>query len=107
MTSSREELALTVDEAEWDWLRAHLERGGLIVVDKDVDIVDVGMKIAANDTAAINGWITDGKLAKPSAGEIAAWDGTRSKRFLSLIVSPYVLIQEKSCNDAKSCVSTQ
>ena len=95
MMPTREELAVNVDEAEWNWLRAHLERGGLIVVAKDLDIVDAGLGIAADDTAAISGWIVGGKLAKPSAAEIAAWDGNRQKRFLSLIVSPYVLIQEK------------
>ena len=94
MIPTREEMALAVDEAEWDWLRAHLGRGGLVLLAQDLDIVDVGLNIAADDTAAISGWIAAGKLAKPSAGEVAAWDGSRSKRFLSLIVSPYVLIQE-------------
>ena len=95
MIPTREELALAVDEAEWGWLRAHLEREGLIVVAQDLDIVDVGVRIVADDAAAISGWIAAGKLARPSAEEIAAWDGNRGKRFLSLIVSPYVLIQEK------------
>ena len=94
MIPTREELALAVDEAEWGWLRAHLEREGLIVVAYDLDIVDVGVRIAADDVAAISDWIAAGKLARPSAEEIAAWDGNRGKRFLSLIVSPYVLIQE-------------
>lgn len=95
MKTTREELALTVDEAAWNWLRAHLERGGLIVVARDLDIVDVGLKIAADDSASIGGWIDGGKLAKPSAGQIAAWDSEKEKLFLCLIVSPYVLIQEK------------
>ncbi len=94
MIPTREELTLAVDEAEWGWLRAHLEREGLIVVAHDLDIVDVGVKIASDDTAAVSDWIAAGKLARPSAEEIAAWDGNRGKRFLSLIVSPYVLIQE-------------
>ncbi len=94
MTPTREELALTVDEAEWDWLRAHLERSGLIVVAQELDIVGVGVKIAADDAPAISGWIAVGKLAKPSAAQIATWDGNRHRKFLSLIVSPYVLIQE-------------
>lgn len=92
---TREELAATVDEAAWDWLRAHLERGGLIVVARELDIVDAGVKIAADDTAAVGGWIVGGKLAKPSPEQVAAWDRDREKRFLCLIVSPYVLIQEK------------
>lgn len=94
MTPTREELALAIDEAEWAWLRAHLERGGLIVVAQDIDILDAGISIAADDTAVISGWIEAGKIAKPSAAEIEAWNANKGKRFLSLIVSPYVLIQE-------------
>jgi hypothetical protein len=98
MIPTREELALAVAAAEWGWLRAHLERGGLIVVAQDLDIVDVGLSIAADDTAAISNWIARGQLAKPSAGEIAVWDGNKEQQFLALIVSPYVLMQENSGN---------
>ncbi len=92
---SREELALSVDEARWAWLRAHLERGGVIVVARGLDIVEVGMKLAADDTDSIAGWIASGKVTKPSAEQIGAWNGDREKRFLCLIISPYVLVQEK------------
>jgi hypothetical protein len=95
MKPTREELALAVDEAAWDLLRAHLERGGLIVVAPALDIVEVGVKVAADDTAAVGAWITGGMLNRPSAAQIADWDGNRDKPFLALIVSPYVLIQEK------------
>ena len=95
MIPTREELALAVDEAVWGLLRAHLERGGLIVVARDLDIVEVGVKLAADDAAAIGAWIAGGGLAKPSAEQIVAWNEDREKRFLCLIVSPYVLIQEK------------
>lgn len=91
---NREELANTVDVAAWGWLRAHLERGGLIVVAPDLDLVEVGLKVAADDTAAIGAWIAGQQLAKPSVAQIAAWDREEGKRFSSLIVSPYVLIQE-------------
>lgn len=96
MIPSKEELALAVVEADWHSLRPHLERGGLIVLARDLDIVEVGVKLAADDTIAIGGWITGGGLTRPSAEQIVAWDGARDKPFSTLIVSPYVLIQEKS-----------
>jgi len=94
MVPSREDMALSVDEAEWGWLRAHLERGGLVIVEPYLDIVDVGLLLAADDAESIRKLIADNRLTKPSSAQIAAWDENRSKRFLSLIVSPYVLIQE-------------
>lgn len=95
MLPIREELSKSVDEAEWGWLRAHLERGGLIVVAPELDIVEAGVRIAADDAAAVQAWINAGKLAKPSREQVAAWDGDRGRKFMTLIVSPYVLIQEK------------
>ncbi len=60
MIPTREELALAVDEAAWGLLRAHLERGGLIIVACDLDIVEVGVKLADDDAAAIASWIAGG-----------------------------------------------
>lgn len=93
--ASREELARSVNEAEWEWLRAHLERAGLIVVAEDLDLVETGLKIAADDSAAVRGWIDAGLLTKPSQEQVASWDRERGRKFQVLIVSPYVLIQER------------
>lgn len=95
MKATKEELALQVDEARWEWLRAHLERGGVIIVDGALELAAVGERIASDDTATIGGWIETGKLSKPSAEQITGWDGNTEVRFATLIVSPYILIQEK------------
>ncbi|BDV44796.1 hypothetical protein GURASL_37190 [Geotalea uraniireducens] len=95
MKTTQEELATQIDEAQWDWLRAHLERGGLICVAADLDIAAVGERIAADDAASVQTWIETRKLTKPTAEQIAAWDGDQTVRFTTLIISPYVLIQEK------------
>ena len=71
MAAIREELARQVDEAEWGWLRAHLERGGLIIVAQWLALVEAGERIAADDTATIASWITAGAIGKPDAGRLA------------------------------------
>ncbi len=93
--ANREDLARSVDEAEWGWLRAHMERGGLIVVSRKLDLVETGLKIADDDSAAVRGWIDVGLLTKPSPEQIASWDLECGRKFQVLIVSPYVLIQER------------
>jgi|SRR6185369_6253652 len=95
MTATREELALLVDEAQWSWLRAHLERGGLILVDDSLDLVDTAIKVASDDTGHIEEWINLGKIGKPSENQIHTWDKDHQKKFSILIISPYVLIQER------------
>ncbi len=94
MIPSSEEVALSVDETEWDWLRAHQERGGLIVVAPGLDLMEAARKIAADDAKTVQAWINAGTLAKPSTQQIVAWDAAPGKKFRMLIVSPYVLIQE-------------
>ena len=95
MKPTREELAQAVDEVTWDALRAHLERGGLIVVARELDLVDTGVKVAADEAPAIAAWIREGKLSKPTTEQIELWAADRATSFRCLIVSPYVLIQEK------------
>lgn len=95
MTVTREDFALAVDEAEWDYLRAHLERGGLILVDDTLDLVDTAVKVSGDDVGPIQLWIAAGKIGKPTDSQIHAWNNERQKKFSMLIVSPYVLIQER------------
>ena len=92
---SRQELAAKIDVAEWFMLRAQLERGRLIVVDALLDLAEVGTGVAADDVKAIERWILSGLLGKPTALQVERWDAEKGKRFLCLIVSPYVLIQEE------------
>ena len=90
-----EEMAQTVDEAMWDWLCPHLERDVLILVSPEVELVDAGQALARNEVSFIQKLIDTGRLGKPSASQISAWDNHRhDQKFLILIVAPYILIQE-------------
>ena len=93
---SQQELAAKIDVAEWFVLRAQLARGRLIVADPLLDLAEVGAGVAADDVKAIERWIVSGLLGKPMAQQIESWDAEKGKRFLCLIVSPYVLIQEET-----------
>lgn len=94
MNVSREELATKIDIADWLTLRAHLERGGLVVVDPLLDLSEVGFALAVDDVKAVERWLASGLLGKPSASQIESWDADQAKTFSCLIISPYVLIQE-------------
>jgi hypothetical protein len=95
MLPSKEEMALTIDEAEWSILRAHLQRGGLILVDDSLDLADTAHKVAADDVEIIQHLMENGMIGKPSDSKIRSWEEDIHKKFAMLIVSPYVLFQEK------------
>lgn len=94
--NSKEGLKRTLDEAEWSWIEPLLERESVIVVSQDLELLSVAEKVADDDKAAVTKWIADGHVTKPSPAQIAAWQAVPEKRFLTVVVQPFVLIQEKS-----------
>jgi hypothetical protein len=95
MLPSKEEMALTIDEADWGSLRAHLKRGGLILVDDSLDLADTAHKVAGDDIEIVQQLVENGMIGKPSDAKIRSWEEDKHKKFAMLIVSPYVLFQEK------------
>ncbi|MBH8555159.1 DUF2288 family protein [Nostocaceae cyanobacterium CENA357] len=101
MSDLRAELTEILDEAEWDWLIPHVQRDAVIVVALDLDLLDVGVAIASDNISLVQQWIDQQLIAKPSEVQIGEWNSyalsglnERSKRFHTLILQPYVLVQE-------------
>ena len=88
-----EDLNLTVDLARWEWLRSHLDRGGVLLVSPHLELIEAGFCIATDDVAAVSDWIARGDLSKPSAGQVFDWDAVPETLFRMIIISPYVLVQ--------------
>jgi hypothetical protein len=99
-----EDLKRTLDEAEWCWLKPHLARDSLIIVEKvekvekgakkGLELLEVGNQIAANNSQQVNEWIQQAVIRKPTPEEIQAWDLAPTTRFMIVIVQPYILIQK-------------
>lgn len=81
-----------VGTADWKALNAHFKRDALIAVSSDLDIVEVGLMIAMDNTEQIRLWLNRGKIGKPTIEEADEWK-ERATEFTSLILSPFVLIQ--------------
>lgn len=94
MQDLRAELIENLDEAEWEWLIPHVLRDAVVVVAKELDLLDVGIAIASDNVSCVQPWIDEALIHKPSAAELADWNDDRTKRFNTLIVQPYVLVQE-------------
>ncbi|GFO67624.1 hypothetical protein GMLC_12030 [Geomonas limicola] len=92
--TSRQELAAKIDVTDWFSLRAHLERGGVILVDRMLDLAEVAVAVAGDDVKLLERWIATGLVGKPSAEQMKSWDAQAMKIFNCLIVSPFVLAQE-------------
>lgn len=94
MSDLRDELRETLDEAEWKWLIPHVQRDAVILVSQDLDLLDVAEAIASDNLSSVQQWIDEQLLAKPSVTQMGEWNSDRQKRFNTLILQPYVLVQE-------------
>ncbi len=96
MQDLRTQLAESLDEAEFEWLKPHIRRDVVVVVNSELDLLDVAVAIASDDVSSVQHWISEQLLHKPLPDELADWNSDQTKRFQALIVQPYVLVQESS-----------
>lgn len=89
----RETLAAALGNVFFSDLRAHLARGVVVIVGPDLDILDVGEALAADDKAKVAAWIEKEQLRKPSLIELEAWSKIQDDRWESLVVAPFVLVR--------------
>jgi hypothetical protein len=95
MSDLRAELEQTIDEAEWEWLMPHAQRDAIVMVAQGLDLLDVGVAIASDNTTSVEHWIGEALIGKPSPEQLVEWAGDRTRRrFKALIVQPYVLVQD-------------
>ena len=100
MQDLRKQLAESLDEAEFEWLKPHIRRDVVVVVDSELDLLDVGVAIASDDVSSVQHWIDKQLVHKPFPNQLADWNSDQTKRFQALIVQPYVLVKESPAQGA-------
>jgi hypothetical protein len=94
MENLREQLTELLDEAELEWLKPHIQKDAVILVSPDLDLLDVGVAIASDNTQSVQHWIGEQLLVKPSSEILARWNSNPSQKFQAMIIQPYVLVKE-------------
>jgi len=89
----RSKLEAEIGPAHWKVIRPHFLRGAIIIVSPELDLIDVAVKVAEDDTTAIKTWIEEGKLTKPFPEDAKTWEEEK-KELTSLVVDPFVLVQD-------------
>lgn len=77
----------------WHELERHFARGVLITVGRELDLIEVAAAMARDDKAAVQTWLTAGTLRRTGADEAEQW-ARRDTEFWSVVVAPWVLVQE-------------
>jgi hypothetical protein len=87
-------LQAEIDEAEWAWLKPHAQRDVVVLVAPGLELAEVGVALASDSSQKVGQWIREGLVGKPTADQVTRWDAVPARRFLCLVVQPYVLMQE-------------
>ena len=96
MAGLKERLEKDVADISWQDLQPHAKRDAIIVVKQELDLPEVAVAIAEDNTASVQDWISQQSIAKPSAEQLTDWNQTPQKRFTALIVQPFVVVKEAS-----------
>lgn len=94
MSDLRTQLTEQLAEMEWNWLIPHAQRDALIVVNENLDLVEVALAIANDQTQLVQNWISEQLIQKPSPHQLSDWNNNLQKKFPTIIVQPFVLISE-------------
>jgi hypothetical protein len=89
----RAKLNLETAQLAWPELERHFARGVVVKVAAGVDLVDAALQVAENNTATVQQWLADGRLAKAELADAEDWHA-RQPMFWAVVVAPWVLIQE-------------
>ena len=92
MQDIKEQLAEDVAEIEWRELIPHSQRDAIIVVTPHLDLLDVGVAIANDNTQSVHHWISEDLIHKPSAQQLSEWNAQPQTKLYTLIVQPFVLV---------------
>lgn len=90
----RERLKSRLGPVQFSDVKAHLDRDAVFIVRADLDLVECGVAVATDDVDQVRGWIDAGQLRKPSAAERREWPDQSERRWMAVVVQPFVLVQE-------------
>ncbi|MCP5464413.1 MAG: DUF2288 domain-containing protein [Deltaproteobacteria bacterium] len=93
MAALKEKFQKEFGDEEWIVMAPHYKRGALILVDDNLDIIDIAIAVAEDNSTLIQDLITSGKLKKPTPEQVSVWEKQRT-RFEFVIVQPFVLARE-------------
>jgi hypothetical protein len=94
MEDIKNRLIKDLADMEWNDLIPHARRDALIVVNQNLNLIDVGVAIAQDEVLPVQHWISEQLIAKPSSAQLTNWNLNTTQKFRTLIVQPFVLIQE-------------
>jgi hypothetical protein len=91
--SLRDKIRTEIQRAVAADLLPHQRRDALFVLAPEVDILEVAVAIAEDDTTRVERHLEEGSLERPTLAQMAEWCVDRELVFQFVILQPYVIAQ--------------
>ncbi len=92
LASLRRELNEQTAQLPWSELERFFAGGTLISVAGELDLIDVGARIAADDKDSVLTWMNAGLLYKVTDEEAGSWQA-QDTLLWTVVVKPWILVQ--------------
>lgn len=79
----------------WTELQRFFATGAVIGVSGALDLVDVAVRIASDDTEAVQKWMEAGQVAKVSDAQANTWL-EEDAMLWAVVVKPWILVQQRA-----------
>jgi hypothetical protein len=91
--TTRERFESEMAQIAFRELQKHFAKGILIIVSSELDMVDVAMKLHADDTQSIQRWMDNDQLIRAHDEHAKVWL-EHDTEFMAVTAAPWVLVQE-------------
>ena len=89
----KQKLNLETGKLSWPELQTYFARGVVIIVKPGLDLIDVAAELSKDNASLIEEMIGKGDIVRANDNHARCWLET-SPLFWSVVVSPWVLVQE-------------
>lgn len=94
LASLRQEINEQTAQMRWSELERFFAGGNVISVAPELDLIDVGARIAADDKASVEEWMHAGLVYRTT--DIQAGDWVKNDALLwAVVVKPWILVQHE------------
>jgi hypothetical protein len=94
LASLRSELNEQTAQMHWKELERFFASGSVISIASELDLIDVGARIAADDKHSVQRWMDAGLLHKTTDTEAGEWAKNDALLWV-VVVKPWILVQHE------------
>ena len=94
LASLRQEINEQTAQMRWSELERFFAGGNVISIAPELDLIDVGARIAADDKASVEGWMNAGLVYRTTDTQASDWVKSDALLWV-VVVKPWILVQHE------------